>query len=114
MLCAVANIQEGPDSTKIGRLRRPAANDVCLLKNLDTPRIAVDILSSDSVKNQLLAALPHAESQRWLPLAVGRAIRGSLLRLRVHLGTAKPFLTLALGQAHMNRGLEWWSPLNRP
>jgi hypothetical protein len=28
----------------------------------------VDILSSDSVKNHSLAALPHAESQRWLPL----------------------------------------------
>jgi hypothetical protein len=49
-------------------MRRPAAHDVCLLKNLDTPRIAADILSSDSVKNHLLAALPHAESQRWLPL----------------------------------------------
>jgi len=28
----------------------------------------VDILSSDSIKNHLLGALPHAESQRWLPL----------------------------------------------
>ena len=28
----------------------------------------MDILSSDSIKNHLLGALPHAESQRWLPL----------------------------------------------
>jgi CRP-like cAMP-binding protein len=28
----------------------------------------VDILSSEPIKNHLLAALPHAESQRWLPL----------------------------------------------
>jgi CRP-like cAMP-binding protein len=27
----------------------------------------VEILSSESIKNHLLAALPHAESQRWLP-----------------------------------------------
>jgi CRP-like cAMP-binding protein len=27
----------------------------------------VEILSSESMKNQLLAVLPHAESQRWLP-----------------------------------------------
>jgi CRP-like cAMP-binding protein len=28
----------------------------------------VGILSSESIKNHLLAALPHAEAQRWLPL----------------------------------------------
>jgi hypothetical protein len=28
----------------------------------------VEILSSEPLKNHLLAALPHAESQRWLPL----------------------------------------------
>jgi len=28
----------------------------------------VEILSSQPIKNHLLAALPHAESQRWLPL----------------------------------------------
>src|ERR1700694_1900726 len=28
----------------------------------------MEILSSESIKNHLLAALPHAESQRWLPL----------------------------------------------
>src|ERR1700675_1625586 len=28
----------------------------------------MEILSSESIKNHLLAALPHAEAQRWLPL----------------------------------------------
>ena len=28
----------------------------------------MEILSSEPIKNHLLAALPHAESQRWLPL----------------------------------------------
>ncbi len=28
----------------------------------------MEILSSEPTKNRLLAALPHAESQRWLPL----------------------------------------------
>src|ERR1700720_1217989 len=35
---------------------------------LDMPRSSVEILSSEPAKNRLLAALPHAESQRWLPL----------------------------------------------
>ena len=36
------------------------------MRNLDTPRNSVDD-SSDSIKNHLLAALPQAELQRWLP-----------------------------------------------
>ena len=37
-------------------------------RSLDTPRSSVETLSSDSAKNHLLAALPHVEAQRWLPL----------------------------------------------
>src|SRR6202165_179086 len=37
-------------------------------KKLDIPRSSVDILSSEPIKNHFPAALPHAESQRWLPL----------------------------------------------
>jgi CRP-like cAMP-binding protein len=33
-----------------------------------TPRSSVEILASESIKNHLLAALPDAEAQRWLPL----------------------------------------------
>jgi CRP-like cAMP-binding protein len=39
-----------------------------LFEKSDTPRSFVEIPSSDSTKNHLLAALPQAESQRWLPL----------------------------------------------
>jgi CRP-like cAMP-binding protein len=39
-----------------------------LFKKPDIPRSFVEILSSDSIKNHLLAALPDIESQRWLPL----------------------------------------------
>jgi CRP-like cAMP-binding protein len=34
---------------------------------LNTPRSSVEILSSGPIENHLLAALPNAESQRWLP-----------------------------------------------
>jgi CRP-like cAMP-binding protein len=33
-----------------------------------TPRSSVEILASEPIKNHLLAALPDAEAQRWLPL----------------------------------------------
>ena len=39
-----------------------------LFRKLDTPRSSAEILSSELIQNHLLAALPHAESQRWLPL----------------------------------------------
>jgi len=39
-----------------------------LFEKSDTPRSFVEIPSSDSIKNHLLAALPQAESQRWMPL----------------------------------------------
>ena len=35
--------------------------------NPDTPRSSVNTLSPDPTENHLLAALPHAEWQRWLP-----------------------------------------------
>jgi CRP-like cAMP-binding protein len=39
-----------------------------LFEKSDITRGFVEIPSSDSIKNHLLAALPQAESQRWLPL----------------------------------------------
>src|SRR6202035_3232752 len=66
LLCALPNRLAGAgvqylavDSLKIEH----EAQRRILLYNLDTPRSAVDILASDPLKNQLLAALPHAESQ---------------------------------------------------
>ena len=63
-LCSVANMQAGVDSPRIEL--DAGARQRCL-RNLITPRSSVEILSSESIKNHLLAALPHAESQRWLP-----------------------------------------------
>jgi hypothetical protein len=42
-------------------------NQLGSLRNLDTSRNSVDILSPDAIKNHLLAALPQAELRRWLP-----------------------------------------------
>jgi CRP-like cAMP-binding protein len=60
--CSVANIQEDPIRLESNGDERARQRRVLY------PRSSVEAFSSESARNHLLAALPRAESQRWLPL----------------------------------------------
>ncbi len=59
-------MQAGVESPRI-ELVRGARQRRVILRNLIAPRSFVEIPSWQPIKNHLLAALPHAELQRWLP-----------------------------------------------
>src|SRR5271156_454418 len=85
-LGSVANKQEGLDSPRI-ELDAGRPSTTRAPKKPITPRSSVEVLSSESKQNHLLAALPDAESQRWLPrlepvdLSLGEVLYESGARL---------------------------------